>query len=448
MIVKLLRRTTYGVTPADVEYAASAGFDGYLSEQLHPGSISDPEFENQFARLIPTPEIQNFSFAQLYQRYREYPVRLELVDTAFLRAIYSRKQLFERMVEFWTDHFNMDSLISFGGFFQAVRDRDVTRQFGLEHFHELLLASCTNAGMLTFLTNVTNIAGHPNENFARELLELHTLGVSSGYTQNDVNEVARCFTGWTCTTTNEPTSGGLFQFNPNFHDSGEKTVLGNTIPAGLGIQDGLIVIRMLADHPATSTFIARKLCRWFLEETPRESVVQAAALRFRQTQGDIREVLKAIITPNNLFAAGPKYKRPFHLIASGMRAIQPVMSQMWPLRTALRECGHPLFEWGPPDGFPDTMQYWGGGQMARWNFCSSLGENRLLDMQSDASTFYQGMTMPQQVLDEMNRRFLQGEMSGTDRQILLDFLAFDPNSPRQRRAVTGLLLAIHGFQWY
>ncbi|MGE4198366.1 MAG: DUF1800 domain-containing protein, partial [Phycisphaerales bacterium] len=448
MLVRLLRRTGYGVRPEDLEYVSAMGFDAYLNEQLNPATLDDSTLAAEAARLIPSPQIQNFTFAQLYQRNQEYPVRLELLDMALLRAIYSRRQLLERMVEFWHDHFSMDSNITFGGFFQAIKDRDVIRPNALGTFYNLLLASCTNPGMLTFLTNVTNIAARPNENFGRELMELHTLGVDGGYTQQDVMEVSRCFTGWTIVPAEEPSAGGTFYFNPDTHDYDEKVVLGYILPGGQGIEDGMRVVQILADHPATSFHVARKLCRWFLEETPRESTVQRAALRFRQTRGDLREVVRAILTPENLFGVSAKFKRPFHLVASGARAIRTHIDDMWFLRAAMREGGHPMFEWGPPDGFPDTVQYWGGGQMARWNYGCTLGENQILGLQSDASVYFQGMSGVDEVIAEISRRFYQNELSASDEQYLREFLAVDPDNDRHRRATTGLMMAMHGFQWY
>lgn len=448
VIVKLLRRTSYGVTPDSLAYASALGFDAYLEEQLNPDSLTDAAFDEQFARLVPTPQIQNFSFAELYQRNREYLCRLELLDTTLLRAIYSRKQLYARMVEFWHDHFNLDSNVLYGGYFQAIKDRDVIRPYALGNFGDLLVSAATNSGMLTYLTNVTNTWELPNENFARELMELHTLGVNGGYTQNDVINVSRAFTGWSMQRANDPVNGGAFWFNELYHDYDEKRVLGHDFPAGRGIEDGLEVLQIVAEHPATATHIARKLCKWFLEENPRESVVQYAALRFRQTRGDIKAVLRAILTPANLYAAAPKLKRPFHLVVSGARAVQPTIADPWFLRAATKECGHPVFEWGPPNGFPDTIQYWGGAQMARWNYGCTLGENAILGLQSDASRFYEGITDPMLVLDEMNRRFLQNEMNMTDREEILNFLMINPQNARHRRATTGLLLAMQGFQWY
>jgi len=445
VLTKLVRRVTQGVTAEELSLATSLGYDGYLDRHLNPESIDDSAMDEIVARY---PRLTSNTFAQLYQMNQEYEVKQDLGKLLLLRSFYSKRQLFERVVEFWNDHFNMDVNINFGGYFKAVEDRTVIRANALGRFHDMLRATSTNPGILSFLTNTTNVRSHPNENFARELMELQTLGVDSGYTQHDVEDVARCFTGWSIVETNNPTSGGELYFHAEEHDTDEKLILGHTIPEGTGMDDGFMVLQILADHPATAKFISRKLCQWFLEEKPREALVDRVAVRFRQTRGDIKEVIREVLQPANVYLAAPKMKRPLHLITSVVRALDTQISDMWFLLLALRKMGHAPFEWGPPNGYPDTTAYWGGNQMDRWNFCTSVGENQMLDVQTDASRLFVGLVTPDQIIDRMNEHFFQGEMPPADRQQLLSFLDIDVASDSRRRAAVGLLTAMQGFQWY
>ena len=188
-----------------------------------------------------------------------------LRQSAILRAVYSRRQLQERMVEFWSDHFNIYAFKGQGPQFKVVDDHETIRAHALGKFRDLLGASARSAAMLGYLDNTSNRKGVPNENYARELMELHTLGVHGGYTQRDVKEVARCLTGW---TTEKHWHRGRFLFDPDAHDNGAKQVLGLTIAPGGGVTDGERVLDMLAGHPSTARHLARKLCVHFLGDAP------------------------------------------------------------------------------------------------------------------------------------------------------------------------------------
>jgi uncharacterized protein (DUF1800 family) len=213
-----------------------------------------------------------------------------------------------------------------------------------------------------------------NENYARELLELHTLGVDGGYTQQDVREVARAFTGWTIAG---PRQGGPFRFEPRLHDDGEKVVLGRRLRAGGGRQDGEEVLDLLARHPSTARFIATKLARRFVSDTPPEALVARAARRFTETDGDLREVVRTIITSDEFFSAEAhraKVKNPFELVASAARAtgVDPVRPGQ--LDRALREMGMPLYGAQPPTGYADRAEAWvsSGALLSRMDFAVAL----------------------------------------------------------------------------
>jgi uncharacterized protein (DUF1800 family) len=371
----------------------------------------------------------------------------DMATTKVLRSLYSRRQLFERVVEFWHDHFNTDMNSEFGGYFKVVDDRQVIRPNALGKFSDLLRAVIGSPGMLTYLTNTLNSAAHPNENLAREMMELHTMGVGSGYTQTDVQEVARCLTGWTTTPVALP-GGGLFRFSAADHDNGQKTVLGNVIPPGGGMQDVYTVLNILSHHPATARFIATKLCKWFLEEQPSASVIDSVAATYAQTDGDIKAMIRTVLKPNVLHAAAPKYKRPFHLLTSTIRLVGSQIDDFYPILAALESAGHRQFEWSAPDGFPDRVQYWGGNQLARWNFCTALCENRMPGVRTDASAFFAGLTTADQVVNRINLDMHQGEMSQNDWTLARDFLAAAPLNSARRAATVGLAMSLQSFHWY
>ena len=234
-----------------------------------------------------------------------------------------------------------------------------------------------------------------NENYARELMELHTLGVDGGYTQKDVQEVARCFTGWTILA---PRGGGAaaaaiagdavrdnagkFSFNARMHDDGEKVVLGHKIPAGGGFKDGLMVLDILAHHPATAHFISQKLVRHFVSDTPEPALVDRVAAVFTKSNGDIRETLKAIFfSPefNSPEAYRTKIKRPFELAISAIRSLGGETDGGPQLHQWIARMGEPLYGFQTPNGYSDTAESWvnTGGLLERLNFGLALAGNRI-----------------------------------------------------------------------
>jgi uncharacterized protein (DUF1800 family) len=218
-----------------------------------------------------------------------------------------------------------------------------------------------------------------NENYARELMELHTLGVEGGYTQKDVQEVARAFTGWTIAN---PRQGGGFQFEPRMHDDGEKIVLGHRIKAGGGKRDAEEVLDILAAHPSTARFIATKLVRRFVSDQPPASLVDRAAARFRDTQGNIREVVRTIVTSPEFFAPAAyraKVKTPFEFVAAAVRATSADVVNAMPLVQAMRDLGMPPYQCQPPTGYADRADAWvnTGALLNRMNFAVALTSGRL-----------------------------------------------------------------------
>jgi uncharacterized protein (DUF1800 family) len=405
-IFHLVNRTTFGPTPEELEQASRLGFAGYLEHQLRPESIPDEVVEDKIASL----KTMRLSSAQLFDLYPPANVAkergmsggmamagprtviLELQQARLLRAVYSRRQLYEIMVDFWSNHFNIFAAKGADRWLVTGYDRDTVRPHALGKFHDLLRATAASPAMLFYLDNWLSAAPNSNarlgrnsrkrglnENYAREIMELHTLGVGGGYTQKDVSEVARCFSGW---TVQRPRGEGEFVFDSRIHDKGEKIVLGTRIPAAGGVEDGLKVIDILARHPATARFIATKLARRFVADDPPASIIEDAAESFRQSAGDIPTVLRTILQAPEFVAPAAykgKVKKPLEFVASALRATGAETQITPQLLRYVARMGEPLFLAQPPTGYPDVASSWVSADMllTRMNFASDLVSQRL-----------------------------------------------------------------------
>jgi uncharacterized protein (DUF1800 family) len=302
----------------------------------------------------------------------------ELQGQKLLRAVYSERQLEEVLTDFWFNHFNVDARKIEERPVTVAYERDVIRPRVLGRFRDLLEATAKSPAMLFYLDNWLSANGRLNENYGRELLELHTLGVDGGYTQRDVVDVARCFTGWTM---GDPHDGLGFAFKPSLHDRGAKRVLGHAIRAGRGVEDGEQVLDILARHPSTATFIATKLARRFVADDPPKSVVDRAAKTFRRTDGDLREVMRTILTSPELWRSPPreKMKSPFEYVTSALRATDADIRTTGPFVGAIAGMGEPLYQSQPPTGYAERSSAWinTGALVNRLNFAQRLGANGL-----------------------------------------------------------------------
>jgi hypothetical protein len=261
-----------------------------------------------------------------------------------------------------------------------------------------------------------------NENYAREIMELHTLGVEGGYTQKDVQEVARCLTGWTL---DRPRQGTQFVFRPFMHDNGEKTVLGTRIPAGGGIKDGEMVIDILAHHPSTAKFISTKLVRRFVSDTPPQALVDRVAAVYTKSDGDIREMLRTIITSpefNSKEAHRAKIKSPFELAVSAVRALGADVAV--PLQTAqfISKMGEPLYLYQAPTGYPDRADQWvnTGSLLERLNFGLALTTNKVRGASFDVKRAAGNVDMSdkQRIMERAIASLLNGDISPQTRTVL------------------------------
>lgn len=447
----LLKRTTFGVSRADREHAQALGAEKWLEEQLAPASIPDPTDALVASRLPVTQVSRADGPDGVFMKAGTGSATViynQIVEAAILRACYSPRQVYELMVEFWSNHFNVDGRELFI-FLKLFDDREVIRPHALGRFSDLLHASAKSPAMLTYLDNDTNTRTGPNENYARELLELHTLGASGGYTEEDVREVARCFTGWTWDY-----NAIAFLFKPENHDDGAKTVLGQPITGG-GQRDGEQVLDLLARHPSTARFIVTKLCRRFVTDIPPGSLVGRVAQVFTATDGDVPSMLRTILTaPEFYAAAGAKLGRPMEYVAACIRAIAPDPAQYFADITpsqALDALGQRPFEWAPPNGYSDSAAFWSSttGLVERWRFATSLAKTRInghshgLDLAGAAAT-------PAAIVDVLSATLLLGPLRRDHRDALVELVAGsgDPNrtlSPAERQdgaeAVAGLLLS-------
>jgi uncharacterized protein (DUF1800 family) len=318
-------------------------------------------------------------------------VARDLAEGKLLRAIYSNRQLEEVLTDFWFNHFNIYLDKGADRYLVTEYERDAIRPHVLGKFRDLLEATAKSPAMLFYLDNWQSVgpdspavrqrkgARGLNENYGRELMELHTLGVDGGYTQKDVTEVARCFTGWTIA---DPQRGGTFQFNRRVHDAGEKTVLGVKIPAAGGIEDGEKVLDIVARHPSTARFVSRKLAQRFVADNPPEALVARMAATFQKTDGDLRAVMQTMLDSREFWSAGAfqsKMKSPLETVASAVRAAGGDVDYAFPLVNQIAQLGEPLYRKQEPTGYSNSSQEWlnSAGLLARMNFAVQLANNKI-----------------------------------------------------------------------
>ena len=338
----------------------------------------------------------------------------DLNEAKLYRAIYSNRQLEEQMADFWFNHFNVYMDKGADRILTSTYERDAIRPHVFGKFRDLLEATAQSPAMLFYLDNWQSVspdrvqegrrgqrfAKQPakqkakqtrglNENYARELMELHTLGVDGGYTQQDIIEVARCFTGWTIS---QPNRGGEFMYNDRVHDKGEKTVLGVKIPSGGGKEDAEKVLDILARHPSTARFISTKLAKKFVADDPPPALIERMAKTFHDSDGDIRAVMSTMLDSKEFFSQGAfraKVKTPLELIVSAARATDAEVDFAIPLATQIAQLGEPLYRKIEPTGYSSANAEWvnSAALLARMNFALALAANRVPGSKVDAAKF-------------------------------------------------------------
>lgn len=363
----VLDRCTYGARAGERAALLAGGFDSWLETQLR----NEPDRATE--RLLNDFDVLHAPAGEAFE-WKPRVVQEEVIRGTLLRAVYGRDQLREVVASCWGDQFNVGAGKGDVAWLVAAYDRDVIRTHTLGSYTELLRTSVTHPAMLWYLDGRTNRSEHPNENHARELLELHSLGVNAGYTQHDVMEVARCLSGWTVRG-KERLKKGAVEFAPELHDNGRKIVLGTVIPAGLGAADVDRVVAIVAAHPATAERIATRLCSRFIADPPPRSAVDDVTAAFIQHAGDLRETVRAVLqhpTFHDPAIRGGKLKRPLHYLASCLRVLDVRTHAEAPLVEALARMGESPYQHPTPEGYPERASAWTGTLWWRWRAAYDL----------------------------------------------------------------------------
>ena len=516
-ILHALNRLGYGPRPGDLERVRAMGLDNWIERQLRPEKIADPALQARLAQLpaahlnaqaslaeypqpdaaakrmgISVDEYRKQMDAQAHppQGVRPKPSRLpqealsQLQQAKTLRTIYSERQLQEQLTDFWFNHFNVFANKDLDLWLVASYENDVIRPRVLGRFRDLLEATAKSPAMLFYLDNYLSadpqapqrLKAHReklrgrqnaelppigkrglNENYGRELMELHTLGVDAGYTQQDVIEVARCFTGWTIRNARTKPE---FAFDDRVHDPGPKGVLGKKIHAG-GIRDGEQVLDLLARDPHTAHHIALELAQHFVSDNPPPALVDRMALAFRKSGGDLREVMRAMIYSPEFWSRAAyraKIKTPFELVASAARALGADVDSAVPLVNWVSRIGEPLYQCLPPTGYSDKAAAWvnAGALLNRLNFALALAGNRVAGSQVQIAPLLgaEAQTDPYLALERAVNVFLSGQISANTRSTL-EKQSADPQIVQIKSGattqanlgtITGLVLGAPEFQ--
>ncbi|WP_456414696.1 DUF1800 domain-containing protein [Oceanithermus profundus] len=438
------------------ERLAKLGSEAFVEEQLRPEGIpEDPEVLRRLAKM-KLLELGPRALARLENgQGRAY---FRLLQRHLLLHARSRRRLKARMAAFWANHFYVPAEaagVQLASYLRTLEER------ALGSFRDLLFATAQHPAMLVYLNNDSNVAEHPNENYARELLELHTLGVDGGYDEHDVKEAARALTGW---TTHPRTEGG-FYFDPDVHDDGPKRILGRRLPAGRGVEDGLQLLDRLARHPSTARFVTRKLARWFVSDDPAEGLVERLAAVFTRERGQMRPVLRTLFAAPEFYAArGRRLRTPLEFLSAALEASGSAFTDEWRLLDTLNRLGQPFLGWKTPDGYPTHARAWSGtsGLLARWQVALELTQEADGDPEGGwgllarlEQTAPQGETVGGWV--RAAAREVWGREPGDARFAALVDYASDGRGPateltplraaRKRGGLYALLLAAPEFQW-
>jgi uncharacterized protein (DUF1800 family) len=383
-------------------------------------------------------------------------ISYDLNEAKLQRAIYSTHQLEELMVDFWFNHFNVYLDKGADRHLVPSYEREAIRPHALGKFSDMLNATARHPAMLFYLDNWQSVGTEPptgkgkrrqmpvklkkgarglNENYARELLELHTLGVDGGYTQKDVTEVARCLTGWSIV---DPRRSGAFVYNDRVHDKGEKTVLGVKIPAGGGQSDGEKVLEIVLNHPSTAKFVSRKLATRFVADDVPEELIAKMAKSFTESKGDIRTVLRTMFLSREFQSAGAyraKVKTPFEMVVSAARALDANVEFAGTIAQKLNELGQPLYRKVEPTGYSSRNEEWinSAALLGRMNFALALAQNKIPGAQAEVSG----------TREQLETQMIPAGLSASTREVIEGALKQKEAKPD---LVAGLLLGSPEFQ--
>ncbi len=504
-----LNRIAFGPAPGDLAAFDALGanddarLQAFVDQQLDPAAINDSAAESRisgagFSTLDKTLQQLwvDHAVSEPPWETRIRPI-VETQLATFIRAVYSRRQLYEVLVEFWHNHFSVFGWEFYEAPVWVHYDRDVIRPNAMGNFRQLLETNAKSTDMLIYLDNWLNSQDGPNENYARELMELHTLGAAAyfgtisrtsvpdgpgnvkvGFVEDDVFSVARCFTGWSLDA--DPywdlySGNGGYYYRPNWHDNSTKNVLGVQLPANQPAEkDGQDVLDILANHPATARHICYKLCRRLVGDFPPDSVVDSAAAVFlaqSSAPDQISQVVRTILLSDEFRNSwGMKLKRPFEIVVSAMRSgginfpFAEYDGDTDTFEWLYYNTGQRLFGWHPPNGYPDVGEAWvsSGPKVMTWRLV-----NWLVDVRDDFDTYRldayaqtpAGVRSANDLADYWINRVFGRPISTFDRQEIVDFMAqgfnpsFDlpldsePDLRERLQSMVGLIFMSPEFSW-
>lgn len=444
----VMTRLTYGVTPTLTNHVERIGAQAFIREQLYPESIDDP-FEETINERFPYTRMTVAEIRQ-DEAVRPSDVLGQTIHSTIERSLYSRRQLNEIMVRFWADHFNVYRHIGFVRWHLVEHDNQVLRPHAMGNFRTLLKAVAHSPSMLNYLDNDQSSRPDPNENFARELLELHTLGHKGGYTETDVEAVAHIFTGWRVQYNRDNPNYGQFWFDRRRHTHGEKQFMGHTIPQA-GEAEGDQLLDLLAAHPATAGTISTKLVRRFVSDPPPARLVERVANTYNETDGDIRAMLKTIFQSRDFWQDSPRLRSGYELLIASLRAVDYQAEDFNSLDRSVQHYLHRLqnvpYDWPAPDGYPDHDAHWRDALLDRWNAVlwasqeHSFGAPRL-------SAYDDQAMLTHDSLNQLGRYLLGRSLTKDETRAIFEYAVQVPGSQSGKLSVVlPLLLASPAFQY-
>lgn len=479
----LLRRLTFGARPGEVAALSKSGLNAWLETQLHPERMEDTRgklalepFQDVLAPPKDLPE--KFLKAEMMGDVTEGEAPKDekginkLTDfgrllsfaqmSQIVRQAESERQLFEVMVDFWTNHFNVFARKGLVKLFAADYVERAIRPNALGKFSDLLLATAQHPAMLIYLDNAQSSAegsakrgknkvkhGGITENYARELLELHTLGVDAGYTQEDVIGVARILTGWSIERAGA--AGPGFLFKSKAHDRGEKLVLGQIYPAGRGLEEGQELLRRLANDPRTARHLARKLCARLVADTPPESCIQAGSQAFLESGGEIRKLVRAIVSSAEFSVESNRFgemKSPLEFMVSAIRVLDgKIEGDARRLAKMAEQLGEPLLMQAVPTGYPETAKQWASatGALSRMNYSIQLASGRVPGVDVDLERLFPNAEA-EALVNEVNRVILSGAAAPATLEAIAEQVRQTPKEGERRQVAVALVLGSPDFQ--
>ncbi len=516
-ILHALNRLGFGPRPGQVEHIEKTGLENWIQTQLHPENLADPVVDARLAQfpalglsaqgLLDQYPPQDVAAKRLGMKVEDYQKHLQdaakqpgglnslpfkdqneivndVMEAKMIRAVYSQRQLAEQLSDFWFNHFNIFIYKDLDRWYLIPYERDAIRPHILGKFRDLLEATVTSPAMLFYLDNSSSADPHAfdrlklhpardrlgeklpplgpkrglNENYGRELMELHTLGVDGGYKQADVIAVARALTGWTIES---PRENPAFYFDQRIHDPDPKRVIGKNIKGG-GIKDAEQVLDLLAKDQHTARHISLQLAEHFVSDDPPPALVARMARVFQKSNGDIRAVMTTMIYSPEFWSRAAfraKVKTPFELVASATRALGADVDQPLQLAQWVSRIGEPLYQCPTPNGYSDKAAAWvsTGALLHRVNFAVALTSNKVRGAQVDINSLVgtDAGTNPQLALDRIESEFLARQVSDSTRATLekeleepriLGAKLDDPVTQINVSLITGLVLGSPEFQ--